>query len=613
MLPYVPQIWSSLKYEVRNGEAPEAIQETLSVFETISRRLAESSPPSNLNDFVGLVWKDSADDLVENPAYTEQVGSILISVARAHPESFLIVSPRLVSIFQRAIEQPKSSSHTKSLLLVLNNLLRARRSLAGRLPTEVSPENGNGGSVSLLRTMLFKIFNENVTEDQNPQQIELAKEALVGLEQVVMQRRLMHDGIGYVSDCDEDAFKEICATLSFRYLNCFNRRSAVLGSPQEEFEYAVGQALRTSVQHYPKGYGKILSDVLDDVKKTTWTGHPAKRSLTALNVSCMRLAHLGCTVVPEDTAAIVNFATFAGGMLKMLGVLFAAKANLKACAHVAAALLKGVQSFTASVKVRSSLDALKASDKWEETFSVALVDSAVKDLIPNFPDLARQDYDQFDPVSLTKVLSHAPTSGQPAFVVSFLQVGVFIVRQLYQHATRKLDNGEIFQIDLSESLVSDFDGSDEQKLSTSCLWRDRYLNIVGNIAAAVLRELNVSAQLDLELPVQILGCFRPVECNNQQLSWNWHRSATLGELSWGIAHAIRPEVVLNLVSTRASTGPFCLANVPRSTAQRYRKTSSHGPGRRSWTAYAGSLSYRNNCYTSCQQIRHPVSSSHARG
>lgn len=561
----MPQIWSSLKYEVRNGEAPEAIQETLSVFETMSRRLADSSPPTNLKGFVELVWNDCADDLVENPAYTEQLGSILISVARAHPESFLIVSPRLVNSLQRAIEQPKSPSHTKSFLSVLNNLLRVRRTLSAHLSAKASLDPhglGTSGQVSSLRAMLFKIFNENLLEDPNAQQFDLAKEALAGLEQVVMQRRPSNDGVGSVADCDEVAFKEICAALSFRYLNCFNRRPPVEGSAQEEFEYAVGQALRTTVQYYPDGYGKIVSDVLDDVKKTSWTGYPAKRSFTSLSVSCMRLAHLGCSAVPEDAAAIVNFATFAGGMLKMLGILFASKSNFKACAHVAAALLKGIQSFAACEKVRPYLDAMKASDKWKTTWSIVSVDAAVKGILPTFPDLANGYLEQFDPISLTQSLSTEPTSEQQAFVVFFLQVGVFVVRQLYQHATKQVVEAGTFKIDLSEPLIAGLGEIDSQTSPVSYLWRDRYLNMVGSIAGTVLRELNLSAQQDLNLHTQIVGCFHPMEGTSEQLSWNWHCSATMSELSCGIAHAIRPEVVLNLVSTCVHNYPCYQAFVP---------------------------------------------------
>lgn len=513
-----------------------------------------------------MVWNDSVEDLVDNPAYTEQLGSILISVAKAHPESFLLVSPRLINGIQGAIGQPKSSSHTKSLLLVLNNLLRVRRSLTCNPSTSVSPDNYKDGSVSLLRAILFKIFNNNAVEDLNAQQTELAEEALVGLEQVVMQRRLSHDGVGYVTDCDEDEFEEICVTLSFRYLNCFNRRPTITGSSQERLESAVGQTLRTTVQNYPKGYGKIVSDVLDDVKKTNWTGYPAKRSLMALRVSCMRLAHLGCTHLPENTAAIANFAAFSGGMLKILGMLFAAKADFKACAHVAAALLKGIESFAACERVRSYLNVLKESDKWEQTWGVPSINAAIGDMLPTFPDLAAGRFDQFDPISLTtslaQTLATAPAFDQQAFVVSFLRVGVFIVRQLYQHATRKLGGIESVQIDLSEPLVAGLDESDDQISSTSRLWRNRYLEMVGSIAAAVLRELSVSAQMDLELHMQILACFQPMDGNSQQLSWKWHCSTVLTVLSWGIAHAIRPEVVLKLVRASPSTGIVaCLANI----------------------------------------------------
>ncbi|CAN8098656.1 unnamed protein product [Discula destructiva] len=543
VVPHIPQIWSSLKYEVRNGEAPEAIQATLAVFEALSRRLADDSSPKNLNAFIESIWKDSVEDLIDNPTYTEQAGSILISVARAHVASFRLISPALIQSIQQAINQPKSPAHAKSLLLVLNNLLRVRRQLASSLSVGTLPETDADPPVSLLRAIFFKILNENAVDDPNGQQLDLAEEALLGLEQIVKQRRPRGDAIGYTTDCDEDALREIRTVLSFRYLNCFNRRAPNAGSSQQGLESAVGKTLLALVQAYPRGYGKIVSDVLDDVMKINWTNIPAKRSRAALSLSCLRLAYLGCAIVPEDAAAIVNFAAFAGGMLKMLGALFACKANLAICASVAAAILKGVRLFVAAEQVRSQLDDLKKADIWEQSWDVSSIDDAVKAVLPNFPDLATGHFLEFDPKSLMQFL---PSFGQQEFVFTFLQLSISIVRQLYQHATTKVQNVENTELDLSVALTSgliDFDG---QSSSNAFLWRDRYLNIVGSIAAAVLSELNLSAQNDLVLHEQILACFRPSDSASRQLYWEYHRSAVLGELSWGIAHAIRPEVVLNL-------------------------------------------------------------------
>lgn len=544
---YIPQIWSSLKYEVRNGEAPEAIKETLSVFESLSKRLAVDSSPTNLKAFIETIWNDSVEDLLDNPAYTEQLGSILISAARAHLASFRLISPKLSQGIQRALSQPKSSAHTKSLLLVLNNLLRIRRQLASSLSGGPSAETYEDGPVSLLRGVFFKVFNENAVDNPTAQQVELSQEALLGLEQIVKQRRLREDGLGLTTDCDEAAFQEICATLSFRYLNCFNRRAPNAGSTQESFESAVGRSLLAAVQYYPQGYGKIVSDVLDDVKKTNWSGNPAKRSRTALTMSCMRLAYLGCAVVPEDAAAVANFATFAGSMLKTLGILFASKASFAACTPVAVAILQGIRSFMTAEEVRSHLDALKQSDDWEKSWDVATIDTAVKEMLPAFPDLATGQFDQFDQMSVAQVLSEAPKSGKQDFVLSFLQLSVFIVRQLYQHATSQSDISGV-QLDLSSPLTTGLVDVEGRSSPNSVLWRDRYLTMVASIAATVLRELNLSAQKDLSLHTQMLTCFGPLKDTPQQLSWSYHRAAALSELSWGIALAIRPEVVLNLVS-----------------------------------------------------------------
>lgn len=541
-MPYISQIWASLKYEVRNGEVPEAIQETLSTFATASARLAHYSTPTHVKDFVDMVWNDCAEDFLDNPAYTEQLGSILISVAGAHLESYRLISSRIINTVKRALAQPKSPAHTKTLLLVLNNLLRARRQVVPELSSTSSPEVYGDDSVTLLREVYFKALKDNAVGDPNKEQVAIAKEALEGLSQIVQQRRPSDDGRSYTTDCDEDTFKEICSILTYHCVNCFNI-PAGFSAERKEIEKTAAEALRMTVKYYPEGYAKMASTTLDEVSKRNWTATPTERSFQALHLSCQRLAVIGCTVLPEDSAALVNVSIFAGSMLKMLGELSASQATFQTRAYVASAILDGLQKFAQIEAVQSDLQILAQSSQEKATWSLATVDSAVKDILPGFPDLVKGDTEQFRPDQLPQLMSNGPRRSE-AYALSFLQIGVFIVVQLYLHATEEQHTSETAGLGLGDILKVKAGDSD---MESQILWRDRYLEKIGSIAAVVLRELGASAQNDLMLHDQVLACFRPLKAGRKKLCWSYHTDDVISLLSWGVALAVRPEVVLNLV------------------------------------------------------------------
>lgn len=539
--PFVPEIWKSLKYEVRNGESQEAIQETLLAFEATSRRLSDQSDPVSLKQFIDTIWDDCAEDFLDNPAYTEQLGSILVSVARVRLQAFRLTSPRVINAVKRAIAQPKSPAHTKIFLLTLNNLLRARRQVVPALSTTDSSETYGDEPVALLRELYFKVLQDNAVQDSDKQQGEICEEALRGLSQIAAQRRPSGDGREYTTDCDEDAFREICATLTYHTLNVFNVQPAPPGSARESIEASAVVALKDIVRYYPQGYGKMVSDMLDEVAKRDWTGFPAERSVDALRSSVMRLAFIGCTAIPEDSAGVINFAAFTGGMLKILGMLSTSQANFRVRTCVLKAL--GVGIFGSIEPVRTALKTFKESGQQQPSWSLASVETAVKDMLPTFPDLVKGDIDQFDPSQLTHLMSKEPTRKDAAFSVAFLRVGVFIVAQLYQYATIKEG---ITGLDLRGAMkVSPAQGSEAEGV-----WRDRYLRGAASVATTVLRELDVSAQMELNLHDQILACFHPLDPGSSQPDgWSYHLDDMISTLSWGVASAIRPEVVLKLVST----------------------------------------------------------------
>lgn len=509
----------------------------------MSRRLATTSLTTPLKSFVDKTWDDCAEDL-ENPTYTEQAGSIFISVAQAHLASFRVICPRLLDAVRRIVAQPKSPTHTKALVAVLNNLLRARRSALPPLPVENPRSTYQDDSITVTRGIYFSLWKDNAVEDPTKEQTDIAKQVLEGLAQVVKQRRPADDGQSYVSDCDEMVFKEICGTLSHRVTNCFIIQVPTSQEGKAIDEAAI-EALQTTVTFYPVGFGKIMSDFIGEVAKRNWTNNPTERNHEALSACCSRLASISCLSLVQDSTPLANLIVFTGGMLKVLGILFELNRDLKGSAFVVNSLAQGLQIFA---QISRSLDHDEQKDGAWSLQEKA--NAFVKEWEPTFPDLVEGRYSQFDPT----VTVHSVSSELHWFTK--LQIlSIHIVSQLYRHATRLLQGSEGVRLDLCDQLLVESDrsqGDQDPSLTLKVTWRDRYLGQVGRLATIVLSELETRTQENLVLSEQVLGCFN----NDTQIpngsitSWKQHNHDMISELSVGIARAIRPDLVLRLVSLR---------------------------------------------------------------
>lgn len=543
VVPYVSQVWSSFKYEVRHGEVPEAIQETLRVFTSLSKRLATSSLTTHLISFIDKAWHDCAEDL-ENPTYTEQAASILISISQAHLASFRLICPRLLDAVRRIIAQPKSPTHTKTLVSVLNNLLRARRSALPPLPVENPLDTYKDDSITVTRDIYFKLWKDNAVENPTKEQTDIAKQVLDGFSQVVKQRRPANDGKSHVSDCEEAVFKEICGTLAHRVVNCFIFQVLTVQGGRDIDEAAI-EALRMTVTYYPAGFGKIMTDFIGEVTKRNWSNIPTERSYQALCTYCSRLVSIGCLSLPEDSAPLTNLTVFSGGLLKVLGVLFEQGSDHKALSFVVSCLGQGLQNFVRIPGVRGPVPQDNVS------WTLEGANNFVVDLQAAFPDLTKGQYSQFEPTNVVHSLSAATN-----LFVSFLQLGIYIAAQLYQHATRVIQRPQGSGLDLCQPLNVECDSSPDQPLSRNAIWRDRYLGQVANIATTVLSELDDAAQESLCLQAQILGCFHPSLSSATIASWKQHNHDMISELSVGVARAIRPKLVLKMVRQNQKD-PLC--------------------------------------------------------
>lgn len=549
LVPYVTKLWSSLKYEVRNGEVPEAIQETLSIFECLTRRLADSNnAEAALTEFLSQTWKDTAEDL-ENPTYTEQAGSILISIAGGSVLAFCRTNPRLLDAVRQNIGQPKSPAHTKNLLVLLNNLVRTHRHLAAKVNEWSEHDkrafNADGFEipVAVIDDIYFKLFREHTVDNPSKDQVEIAKEAINGLSLAVDVQRLRAD-FTTTPAYEQDTLKEICTALSYRATNSFNV-SPTASAELYNIDVSAVAALKTVVKVFPEGYARVLSNLVSEVEKRTWKGTASDRTFDDLHSVCQRVAYIGCADIPKSETPIINFALFAGTMLNILSVLFNAEANIKFCAVAADALATGMAYFIKAMEDKG----LKQTEAVTRDWKVSDLESMLYAEVPDFPKLRYKQVNLYDPIPSTKSIQAA----QHSVFTSFQLVGVYVVSELYQHATTVSMSADsnIPLLRLSDALRSadNIDG-DNPRASDNLA---AYLGELGRAACLVLRELDSAAQVSLDLDNIVAGCF------NNGLRWQSNRTplasfsdSELYALSGGIAQAMQFSTVMMLVSENDS-------------------------------------------------------------
>jgi DNA repair/transcription protein MET18/MMS19 len=549
LVPYVTNLWSSLKYEVRNGEVPEAIQETLHIFEYLTSRLAKfDSTEAALADFLSLTWNDTAEDL-ENPTYTEQAGLILTSIAGGSVLAFCCTNPRFLEAVRRNISQPKSAAHTRILLILLNNLIRTHGKLTAKVDEwsecEKRAFNGDvfGIPVTVIEDIYFKLLREHATENPSKEQAEIAKEAVMGLSLLVELQRLRSD-FTTTAAYEEDTLREICTALSDRATNAFNS-SSTASTYSYNINISTVAALKTVVRVFPEGYAKMLSDLVSEVEKRDWQRAPSEHTFGDLHSVCQRIAYIGCADVPKSANPIVNFALFAGTMLNILSVLFNAEANIKFCAVVADALATGMAYFTKAAEEKG----LKQQDTVVETHKIGDLEHMLHAEIPDFPKLRCKQVNLYDPIPSAKSVKAAKHS----VFASFQVVGVYVVSELYQHATSLSmpADSEIPLLQLSDALRS-AQNMDKHGLRVSDDLA-AYLSELGRAACLVLRELSPTAQTNLEIDSKVLSCFNNIHRRISDRPLVILRDMELYALSCGIAEAMHSSTVMIMVSGNPST------------------------------------------------------------
>ncbi|KAI1107651.1 Dos2-interacting transcription regulator of RNA-Pol-II-domain-containing protein [Jackrogersella minutella] len=311
VVPFVDQVWGSLKYEVRNGEVPDTIKATLRVIRSLTTRLDDNE----LRAFLANAWRDLVDDL-SSATYVAQAGRLLVAIAGAGCQSFAIITSQAIPHIQTTLKHAQSISHKQELVNLLNSILAVRSILIDTLKDNKNADK----SSSQLRDELFgdflfsevylPLWEETSGDRATAEQVGILKKTMKGLAALVGQqssdagpsRQLLsastHDKIfGWL------AMPTIVCPLEGRQFN----EEVYSDEASQGIRDAAVAALKEAVFLYPPAFQLLLQQYFSTLTTSYWEqlglhdGLPLEIKLVAST-----LCEVGCSSSPNKEQSLSN-------------------------------------------------------------------------------------------------------------------------------------------------------------------------------------------------------------------------------------------------------------------------------------------------------------------
>ncbi|KAI1137934.1 Dos2-interacting transcription regulator of RNA-Pol-II-domain-containing protein [Hypoxylon sp. FL0543] len=324
VVPFVDQIWGSLKYEVRNGEIPDTIKATLKVIRSLTSRLDEGE----LRSFLADAWRDLRDDF-SNPTYTAQAGRLLVAIAGASFQSFAIITSQAIPYIQQTLRHAQSASHKQELLALLNSILAVRSHLVGTLKSDATTEKGSG----LLKDELFgdalfsevylPLWEQTSSAPVTTETVGILKKIMEGLAALVGQQS-SDSGVPRRL-CSDFTCEKIFAWLagpSVVYPLEGKQFNEAAPSADQDIRDAAVAALKEAVPLYPSAFQLLLEQYLSTLK-VAYQQQLALHDLPLeIELVANTLSEVGCSSVSGQGLTLVNpvslFNVLLEGLLWML-------------------------------------------------------------------------------------------------------------------------------------------------------------------------------------------------------------------------------------------------------------------------------------------------------
>ncbi|KAI0022324.1 Dos2-interacting transcription regulator of RNA-Pol-II-domain-containing protein [Xylariomycetidae sp. FL0641] len=554
IVPYVDQIWGSLKYEVRNGEVADTIKATLKVITSLSKRLSEE----DLRSFVASAWRDLSED-ISNQAYTAQAGRLLVAIAGATIQSFSLITAQLLPLLQTTLKSTTSASHLQQLLALLNSVLRLRVHLVDGLNHSSSQNGQDDGADGCLKDELFgdSLFQQiyapqwhkSLASQPPTEYVSVLKETIEGLAVLVAQKTSNTKSPGRL--CSDATCKEVFSWLAKPVIRCPLQGTHLFEAQGDSIDTAITQEIRTvaaealadAVPHYPSAFEDLLRAFLSSFhvaykQNPTGqrpTGAPVARELINVSGTLCRIMES-----PSATATqlyVMQISTI-NAMLTGLRQSLSSKAEPLFCTSFLMALRQAIGSTIASAARDMEKSRFTDDFYWDFETNVERDDTP---------------WIQWGQDDLTTGLLNRglEESGQDDANVFRGRVAycLWVVKQLYRRFTRVVDVdvkeddakevADSISITVHVGIAKDF--SDTQ----GAIWDDRILQHLASMATVVVRFLSKEEQSSLRLFQgafnmfhDVAGRLTPVKTVFSDL--DEHRTAML---SLGVIQAIYPEAI----------------------------------------------------------------------
>jgi DNA repair/transcription protein MET18/MMS19 len=355
IVKYIPKIWSSLKYEVRNGESDEAIDATLQVFRAIATRLASHDAADarvkSCQDFCDLVYNDFKDDL-QNSTYARKAFRTLNAIAGTGRRTYYREAPRILQATSNLAISDNLSSQLEAVTS-MNELLQER------VIGETSWQDGNlDNEADLMETIIPKYISYYerllekavVSQTRSPSLADATKLAMQGVATLAVLRKPATNGsLLPAMGLDHrlrmaTLLEQLCLTL-----DCVDTDSDSLGE-------AAVSSLGIVVRQTPESWQPLIDRVLASVQAVEASGIREKEASKKLTY---RLALIGCSQLPARERSVWYLSKLMASLLALLDSVSATTSPYAAAivgVHTAIAAFRGaLQVRDKSTRTRPTL------------------------------------------------------------------------------------------------------------------------------------------------------------------------------------------------------------------------------------------------------------------
>ncbi|KAI0593423.1 Dos2-interacting transcription regulator of RNA-Pol-II-domain-containing protein [Biscogniauxia sp. FL1348] len=537
IVPYVDQIWGSLKYEVRNGEIQDTVKATLKVIGSLTTRL----DTDELRSFLNSAWRDLADDL-SNPTYAAQAGRLLVSIAGANSQSFTAITPQALSHIQSNIKHTSSTSHKQDLLTLLNSILLVRSHLsdsseftaaANSMKSLNRLEDERFGD-SLFLEVYSPLWQESPSGSSLAEHVGLLQKVMEGLAALVGQkstdtdlpRRLCSDSI-----C-EQIFTWLAKPTISNPIEAQKFTESITDEDTNELlRESAALALRKAVPLYPPAFQQLLLQYLSSIK-TAYQLQPIPSDLVSeIRLVANTLCEIGCSEILSTKSrlsySMLLINTLMEGLLWVLSVQAPSRYWTAFICSIHLVIYESLASRSYKGKKQGPSRTRFITNEWYTEFIERIKNGGAVELDSNRSgdlELMNRTLESLE-IDEADIARHT------------LAYAIWVMSQLYSRFTTAQlcsdrTSGEQGAIKLSE----DFSRKD----SGNIVQQDVCLHQAALLATTVVRSLSTDEQKSLQLGREAFSLFQPVVTPYEVSSLDDYRTAPL---TMGILQGLHPKVI----------------------------------------------------------------------